>query len=179
MNPAKLSVGLIEPEIPQNTGNIGRTCVALNVPLYLVGSLGFSLDDRYLKRAGLDYWPKLDLRVEKSVEAFLESPPGKRIVLTKSWGGCPLYDFSFEEGDLLLFGKESVGLSEEIFTSLPSHHVTIPMVGATRSLNLGNSVAITIFEAFRQMHHRRGIDVFKARWDSVQAKREAEEEGPR
>ena len=170
MNVAKLQIALFEPEIPQNTGNIGRTCVSMDVPLHLVRPLGFVLDDKHLKRAGLDYWPHLDWQVHENVDDFIDDPPGKRLILTRSWSGTSLYEFEFEPGDVLIFGKESVGLDNEIYERLPDHHVTIPMVGATRSLNLANSVAIVLFEAMRQMHVK-GLPVFEARENCVQAQR--------
>ncbi len=171
MNAAELRVALIEPEIPQNTGNIGRTCVSMDVPLHLVEPLGFVLDDKHLKRAGLDYWPHLTWQVHKSVDEFVAFPPGKRLVLTRSWGGTSIYDFSFEPGDVLVFGKESVGLDPEIFERVEEHHVTIPMVGQTRSLNLANSVSIVLFEAMRQMSVK-GFPVFEAGENCVQKQRE-------
>ena len=171
MNAAKLQIALIEPEIPQNTGNIGRTCVSLDVPLHLVRPLGFVLDDKHLKRAGLDYWPHLSWHVHENVDEFINKPPGQRLIITRSWGGTSLFDFHFEPGDVLVFGKESVGLDDEIIKRVNQHQVTIPMVGATRSLNLANSVAIVLFEAMRQMR-AKGLPVFEATENCVQAKRE-------
>jgi len=173
MNPARFQIVLVEPEIPQNSGNIGRTCVALDIPLHLVEPLGYSLEDKRLKRAGLDYWPNLVYTVHENVATFHEQRPPGRMVLTRSWGGVPLYDFRFEPGDLLVFGRESVGLSDDVFERYPDHHVTIPMVGPTRSLNLANSVAVVLFEGLRQLS-TRGVPVFTHRPDSVQARRESE-----
>ena len=175
MNAAKLQIALVEPEIPQNTGNIGRTCVSLDVPLHLVRPLGFVIDDKHLKRAGLDYWPYLEWHVHENVDEFITKPPGDRLILTRSWGGTSLYEFEFQPGDVLVFGKESVGLDDEIFSRVDQHHVTIPMVGATRSLNLANSVAIVLFEAMRQMNDK-GMPVFEARQNCVQANRQKRQE---
>lgn len=159
MNPSGFHVALIEPEIPQNTGNIGRTCVATGSRLHLVAPLGFSLDDRQLKRAGLDYWPDLSWELHPGREAFFAACPGSRFVLTRSRGGTPLYDHRFEPGDVLVFGRESVGLPAEVFAEVAGAQVTIPMTGPTRSLNIANSVSIVLFEALRQLHVR-GLPVF-------------------
>ena len=159
MNPSGFHVALIEPEIPQNTGNIGRTCVATGSRLHLVAPLGFSLEDKHMKRAGLDYWPDLSWELHPGRDAFFASCPGGRFVLTRSRGGTSLYDHRFEPGDVLVFGRESVGLPAQVFQEVTGPQITIPMTGPTRSLNIANSVAIVLFEALRQLHVR-GFPVF-------------------
>jgi tRNA (cytidine/uridine-2'-O-)-methyltransferase len=150
-----INVVLVEPEIPNNTGNIGRTCVALEATLHLVGPLGFDLEEKKLRRAGLDYWPDLNLKQYDSVESFLEILPKKG---TKAFFTTKAERFHFDcdftgtndEGIWLIFGKETKGLSAQILESFPDDLYKIPMVGPTRSLNLANSVAIGVYEAFRQ-----------------------------
>ena len=128
---------LVEPEIPQNTGNIARTCAVTGAVLHLVEPLGFSIDDKQLKRAGLDYWHFLDIWRYKNVEEFFE----KNHAYT---------DISFADGDYFLFGKETRGLPEEMLTRHPERCIRIPMREGARSMNLSNSVAVTVFEALRQ-----------------------------
>jgi tRNA (cytidine/uridine-2'-O-)-methyltransferase len=160
VNAANLQVALVEPEIPQNTGNVGRSCVATGTPLHLVRPLGFSLADRYLRRAGLDYWPHLDLTVHEDLDAFLDERPAGRLVLTTSRGGSGLYEFGFEPGDVLVFGRESTGLPRRLLERFPAHRVTIPMTGPTRSLNLSAAAAVVLYEALRQLGGR-GLPVFE------------------
>lgn len=152
MIPAKpLNVVLIEPEIPSNTGNIGRTCVGLNAHLHLVGDMGFTLTDRRLKRAGLDYWPHLTFTHHSSVEAWrgkVSDPTRVFYFTTKSPNS--FYKTTFKPGDWLVFGKETKGLNPEIWKESPQQALTIPMTGPIRSLNLATSVAIVLFEASRQ-----------------------------
>ncbi len=150
-----INVVLIEPEIPNNTGNIGRTCVALGAALHLVGPLGFDLEEKKLRRAGLDYWPDLDLRQYSSQKDFFEQLPGadkKAFFSTKA--NLHHYDCNFAAGDedvWLVFGKETKGLSAEVLEAFPDDLYKIPMPGKTRSLNLANSVAVGLYEAFRQI----------------------------
>lgn len=146
-----LNVVLIEPEIPSNTGNIGRTCVGLNAHLHLVGDMGFTLTDRRLKRAGLDYWPHLTFTHYENVESWkikVSDPARVFYFTTKSQNS--FYQTAFEAGDWLVFGKETKGLNPEIWMETPGQALTIPMTGPIRSLNLATSVAIVLFEASRQ-----------------------------
>uniref|UniRef100_A0A7C3MKZ6 Putative tRNA (cytidine(34)-2'-O)-methyltransferase n=1 Tax=Dictyoglomus thermophilum TaxID=14 RepID=A0A7C3MKZ6_DICTH len=146
-----LHVVLIEPQIPYNTGNIGRLCVATNSKLHLVGKLGFSLTDKYLKRAGLDYWSYLDYETYKSWEDFYEKNKRGRFFLVE----FPAYKFytevEYREGDYLIFGSEDEGIPEDIVNKYWENSITIPMFGPVRSLNLSNSVAIVVYEALRQI----------------------------
>jgi len=151
----RLNVVLIEPEIPNNTGNIGRTCVALEAALHLVGPMGFNLEEKRLRRAGLDYWPDLDLHQYETQEEFFSRLPkdGKKAFFTTKASGHH-YDCDFsdptDQGLWLIFGKETKGLSPEVLSAFPEDLYKIPMPGPTRSLNLANSVAIGLFEAYRQ-----------------------------
>lgn len=151
----RLNVVLIEPEIPNNTGNIGRTCVALGAALHLVGPMGFNLEEKRLRRAGLDYWPDLDLHQYESQEEFFSKLPseGKKAFFTTKATGYH-YDCDFadptDKGLWLIYGKETKGLSPEVLAAFPEDLYKIPMPGPTRSLNLANSVAIGLFEAYRQ-----------------------------
>jgi tRNA (cytidine/uridine-2'-O-)-methyltransferase len=144
------NVVLVEPEIPPNTGNIGRLCLATDSTLHLVKPLGFSLEDRQLKRAGLDYWEEVDLRVWDSFGQLQSAQAaGTRyfFLTTKTNRAC--YDVRFERGDFLVFGRETKGLPEELLAVNIDNCITIPMSG-TRSLNLATAVAIVLFEAVRQ-----------------------------
>ncbi len=144
------NIVLIEPEIPPNTGNIGRLCLATRSALHLVKPLGFSLDDRQLKRAGLDYWDEVDLRVWDSF-AQLQSKqkPGARYFFLTTKTQRAYYDIKFARGDFLIFGRETKGLPEPLLAANDDHCISIPMHG-TRSLNLATAVAIVLFEAVRQ-----------------------------
>ena len=147
---AHLNIVLHEPEIPANTGNIGRTCVATGTRLHLIKPLGFEISDKAVKRAGLDYWPKLDVTVYESYEDFLERNPGAKIYYATTKGPQTYVDVHYEEDCFIMFGKESAGIPEEILVEHKEDCVRIPMVGDIRSLNLGNSVAIVLYEALRQ-----------------------------
>jgi len=149
---AHLNIVLHEPEIPANTGNIGRTCVATGTRLHLIKPLGFDISDKAVKRAGLDYWPKLDVTVYESYEDFLERNPGAKIYYATTKGPQTYVDVHYEEDCFIMFGKESAGIPEEILKANPDTCVRIPMIGETRSLNLSNSVAIVLYEALRQNH---------------------------
>lgn len=145
---------LVEPEIPPNTGNIARTCAATGAPLHLVEPLGFELSDRYLKRAGLDYWPYVDLHVHASVEDFFQAAEatGGRLIGFSARATDSYVDLEYKSDDWLLFGCESKGLSAEAIAKC-HHTVTIPMPkGHVRSLNLSVSAAVGLFEALRQTH---------------------------
>ena len=148
-----LNICLIEPEIPNNTGNIGRTCVGLRSCLHLVGPLGFDLSEKKLRRAGLDYWPELNLRQYANTEEWLQSLASRdRVFLFTTKSQRSFYDIQYQPGDTLVFGKETAGLSAELRGMFGEQCVKIPMPGEIRSYNLANSVAIASFEAFRQIH---------------------------
>ncbi|MFO7937898.1 MAG: tRNA (cytidine(34)-2'-O)-methyltransferase [Kiritimatiellia bacterium] len=144
---------LIKPEIPHNTGAIGRLCVGLGCPLHLIRPLGFHLSDTYIKRAGLDYWDHLNITAHDSWQDFLEktNPPDIHFFSTR--GKKSLYECGFKAGDALVFGNESSGLPPEIYTEYSEKLFKIPMPGKhARSINLANAVAIAAYEAFRQIH---------------------------
>lgn len=147
---ACLNIVLHEPEIPANTGNIGRTCVATGTRLHLIEPLGFQLSEKALKRAGMDYWLQLDVRRYLDYEDFLEKNPGAKIYMATTKGRRVYTEVSYEPDCYLMFGKESGGIPEEILKEHPEEAVRIPMIGETRSLNLSNSVAILLYEALRQ-----------------------------
>lgn len=147
-----LNIALIEPEIPYNTGNIGRTCVAMNCHLHLVGPLGFEINDHQVKRAGLDYWPHLTMtQYENILEWRLKNPIGPRFFFFSSKAEKSFYDVEYRAGDWLVFGPETRGINPELLGEFPSQTVTIPMLGATRSLNLSNAAAVGVYEAYRQI----------------------------
>ena len=145
-----IHIVLVEPEIPQNTGNIARTCAATGSELHLVKPLGYSLEDKYLQRAGLDYWPKLGVTVYESYEDFLERNPGAKIYYATTKGPQTYVDVQYEEDCFIMFGKESAGIPEDILYNNQETAVRIPMINDIRSLNLSNSVAIVLYEALRQ-----------------------------
>ncbi|MCF6094599.1 tRNA (uridine(34)/cytosine(34)/5-carboxymethylaminomethyluridine(34)-2'-O)-methyltransferase TrmL [Microaerobacter geothermalis] len=146
-------VVLVEPEIPANTGNIARTCAGTNSSLHLVRPLGFSTDDRYLKRAGLDYWDKVEIHYYDSFHEVLRKYPNHRFFFATTKAQRKYTDFSFCAGDFFVFGKETAGLPKEILDANPETSLRIPMISThIRSLNLSNSVAIMIYEALRQIH---------------------------
>lgn len=145
-----VNIVLLEPEMPANTGNIGRTCVATNTRLHLIRPLGFQLNERMLKRAGLDYWDKLDVTVYDDYEDFLARHPGERIYMATTKGRKLYTDVHYDPDAWILFGKESAGIPEEILVENQENCVRIPMWGDIRSLNLSNSVAIVLYEALRQ-----------------------------
>ena len=147
-----LHIVLHEPEMPANTGNIGRTCVACGAVLHLIEPLGFRLNEKMIKRAGLDYWDKLDVRTYINFEDFLEKNDNPKIYMAttkaKHVYSAPAYE---EDEDVyIMFGKESAGIPEEILLENQERAVRIPMIGDIRSLNLANSVAIVLYEALRQ-----------------------------
>ncbi len=146
-----LNIVLIEPEIPNNTGNIGRLCVGTESRLHLIHPFGFKITDTSVKRAGLDYWVHLDWQQYENVAAWIETVPDvSRIFLFSSHAQKTYYENEFKDGDWLVFGKESVGLSKEILSQFPNH-LTIPISPLVRSYNLANSVAFAIGEAKRQI----------------------------
>ena len=147
-----INIVLVEPEIPQNTGNIARTCAATGAALHLVGPLGFSIDDRKLKRAGLDYWHLLNITHYDSLNDFLSVHGDDRLWLftTKAKRIYSSADLASDDDLFLVFGKETAGLPEELLVSRPDTCLRIPMINEARSLNLSNSVAVAVFEALRQ-----------------------------
>ncbi len=145
-----LNIVLIEPEIPQNTGNIVRTCAALAAVLHLVHPLGFSLDEKHLKRAGLDYWPKLTVRQWSDSAAFFKEKGGHELYYFTTKAPRSYSELSYGEDVYFIFGKESAGLDEALLAEAPERCVRIPMRPAIRSLNLSNSVAIAAYEWERQ-----------------------------
>lgn len=152
-----LEIALVEPEIPQNTGNIIRTCVALGASLHLVGKLGFSIDDRQVKRSGLDYWYQLtDLTLWDHIEDLIRERQDYGIYYTSTKSKQRYSDVLFPENTLLIFGKETKGLPESLLLAHPERMIRIPMMQETRSLNLSNSVAIVGYEYARQ-HAFKGL----------------------
>jgi tRNA (cytidine/uridine-2'-O-)-methyltransferase len=145
-----MNVVLLEPEIPANTGNIGRTCVATGTKLHLIEPLGFKINDKQLKRAGLDYWKDLDVTIYSSYEDFLSRNPGAKIYMATTKAEHAYTHVSYEPDCFIMFGKESAGIPEEILLQNQENTIRIPMVGDIRSLNLSNSVCIILYEALRQ-----------------------------
>lgn len=146
-----LNIVLVNPEIPQNTGNIARSCAATGAMLHLIAPLGFSLEDRYLKRAGLDYWPLMTYRVYDGMEEFLLAHAGARMFFASTKAPRSYHEAHFADGDFLVFGCESRGLPENLLTRVYDRCIRIPMRKEARSLNLSNSVAVVLYEALRQM----------------------------
>lgn len=145
-----LNIVLYEPEIPANTGNIGRTCVATGTRLHLIEPLGFKLNEKALKRAGMDYWKDLDVTTYIDYQDFLEKNPGVKIYMATTKAHKVYTDVEYEPDCYIMFGKESAGIPEEILVEHEEDCMRIPMNGDIRSLNLGNSVAIVLYEALRQ-----------------------------
>ncbi|WNV58424.1 tRNA (cytidine(34)-2'-O)-methyltransferase [Oscillospiraceae bacterium NTUH-002-81] len=146
---AKLNIVLFEPEIPSNTGNIGRTCVATGSRLHLIEPLGFKLNEKALKRAGMDYWKDLDVTTYINYEDFLEKNPGAKIYMASTKAPNLYTEVDYEPDCYIMFGKESGGIPEEILLEHQETAIRIPMLPDTRSLNLANSVAIVLYEALR------------------------------
>jgi len=147
-----LHVVLVEPEIPQNTGNIARTCAAVGACLHLVQPLGFSLDDKYMKRAGLDYWDLVDVSVHDSFDAFFSTLSDKPFVLVTKKTSRLYSDMQYPRDCFLIFGKETYGLPEPLLKKFPDRCVRIPMREEARSLNLSNAAALLVYEALRQQN---------------------------
>ena len=145
-----INIVLHEPEIPQNTGNIARTCAAIGARLHLIKPLGFSLEDKYMKRAGLDYWDKLDVLVYESLDDFFSRNEGVLIYFYSKKAAHTYTGVPYPEGVYLMFGKETKGLPEELILANFDHSVRIPMREGLRSLNLSNAVAVGAYEALRQ-----------------------------
>ncbi|WP_026962168.1 tRNA (uridine(34)/cytosine(34)/5-carboxymethylaminomethyluridine(34)-2'-O)-methyltransferase TrmL [Alicyclobacillus herbarius] len=145
-----MHVVLVEPEIPGNTGNIARTCAATGSVLHLVRPLGFSTEDRYLKRAGLDYWHLLDIRYHDSLQEVWDKHPEGRFIYTSTRGRKWYSEIQYQPDDFLVFGKETAGLPQWVIDKNLDSVVRMPMIAGARSLNLANSVAIIVYEALRQ-----------------------------
>ena len=148
-----MNIVLLEPEMPSNTGNIGRTCVATDTALHLIEPLGFTLNEKKIKRAGLDYWNKLKLYIYSDFEDFLEKNPKakSRLYMATTKAEKAYSEVIYEEDDYIMFGKESAGIPEEILIRDKESCIRIPMWGDIRSLNLSNSVSIILYEAYRQL----------------------------
>lgn len=162
-----INIVLLEPEIPANTGNIGRTCVATGTRLHLIEPLGFSLSEKALKRAGMDYWSELDVTTYVNFEDFLARNPGAKLYFATTKGKHIYSDAQYEDNCYIMFGKESAGIPEEILMEHPDTCVRIPMIGETRSLNLSNSVAIVLYEALRQQgfaHMKTEGELHRLHW---------------
>lgn len=147
-----MHIVLHQPEMPANTGNIGRTCVATGTSLHLIEPLGFSLSDKYIKRAGMDYWPKLDVTRYMNYEAFRNAHPGAKVWMATTKAKHTYTEVAFGPDDYIMFGKESAGIPEEILVENEENCIRIPMLSEIRSLNLSNAVAIVLYEALRQQN---------------------------
>lgn len=148
-----LNIVLIEPEIPQNTGNVARTCAATGSALHLVKPMGFEIDDKKLKRAGLDYWHLLDITYYENKQDFFDKTNGPYYYFTTK--GKNIYtDISYPDNCYLVFGKETAGLDEKLLYQNPDNCVRLPMIDSARSLNLSNAVAVAIFEVLRQWNFK-------------------------
>lgn len=145
-----LNIALIEPEIPQNTGNIARTCAAVGASLHLVKPMGFEIDNKKLKRAGLDYWDKLDITFYENTDEFFEKNSGAKFYYFTTKAENTHSDMTYENGAFLVFGKETKGLPEELLKANPDTCVRLPMRGIIRSLNLSNAVCVGTYEVLRQ-----------------------------
>lgn len=147
-----MNIVLLEPEIPQNAGNIARTCAVTGSRLHLIKPLGFSVEDKYLKRAGLDYWQYLDITYYENFEDFVTKNPDTRLIMATTKAKKVYTEIEYKKDDYIVFGKESAGIPEEILLDYKETSVRIPMAGELRSLNLSNSVAIMVYEALRQLN---------------------------
>jgi tRNA (cytidine/uridine-2'-O-)-methyltransferase len=151
-----LRIALIHPDIPQNTGNIGRLCVGLDAELHLVEPMGFILDDKRIRKAGLDYWQDLKLVKHNSLEAFLEKTASKRLFFLTTKTSQLYTDVKYQKGDFLVLGSESKGLPEQLLEQQKDQCVTIPMPGKVRSLNVSNATSVVAYEAYRQISTSQG-----------------------
>jgi tRNA (cytidine/uridine-2'-O-)-methyltransferase len=147
----KIHIVLVEPEIPPNTGNVARLAVGIGASLHLVGKLGFRVDDRTLKRAGLDYWEFLDLHYHDSLEALEEEYTESRFFYVSRKGDRFYTEPEYREGDFLVFGKETCGLPDDLLQRYPERTISIPMADPMRSLNMSNAVAVVTYECVRQL----------------------------
>ena len=151
--PHNLHVVLVEPEIPSNTGSIGRLCLAAEASLHLIEPLGFKIDDTHLKRAGLDYWPHLQTKLHKNLDIFFQSIPAQapKVFFSKK-AKVSFFDHRFKAGSYLFFGRETKGLPKELISAYPHYTFRIPQYDARiRSINLSNAVSIAVYEAIRQL----------------------------
>jgi len=146
-----LHIVMYQPEIPPNTGNIARLCAATDSVLHLVKPLGFSLEDKYMKRAGLDYWQFLHVEIHEDWQAFLQEHGSGRMFFATTKGHTAYHHVEYHDGDFLVFGPETRGLPPDVLNLQPEHNIRIPILAKTRSLNLSNSVAIILYEALRQI----------------------------
>lgn len=153
-----MNIVLLEPEVPGNTGNIGRTCVATGTKLHLIEPLGFRLNDKYIKRAGLDYWDELDVSIYINFEEFLECNKGAKLYMATTKALKTYAEVKYEANSFIVFGKESAGIPEEILIDYRDTSVRIPMKEETRSLNLSNSASIILYEALRQ-NNFKGMEI--------------------
>ena len=156
-----ISIALLEPKIPQNTGNIARLVIGLDIDLMLIGKLGFSLNDKYLKRAGLDYWDNLKLTVYDDFNHFQENNNKRRVIIATTKGLKPYYNFDFKENDIILFGSETKGVPVEYIKGHLGNSITIPMPGEVRSLNLSNSAAIVAYHSLIKLGYFKNFKVNK------------------
>jgi tRNA (cytidine/uridine-2'-O-)-methyltransferase len=150
MEVLSMHIVLVEPEIPQNTGNIARTCALTGTTLNLVKPLGFSLEDRYLKRAGLDYWDKVEVKVWENFSELSAAMPGSKFYLATTHASRSYHEYQYGADDIFIFGRETSGLPADLLAAYPHQQIRIPMRDMGRSLNLANSVAVILFEALRQ-----------------------------
>ena len=163
-----MNIILHEPEIPMNTGNIGRTCVATGTSLHLIKPLGFSIDDKSLKRAGLDYWQDVDVHYYNNFNHFLELNPNAKIFMATTKAKKTYADVKYDNDSFIMFGKESAGIPEEILLNYKETSIRIPMLEKYRSLNLSNAAAIILFEALRQNNFKGCLmegDLHRHSWD--------------
>ena len=152
----KYNIVLVHPEIPQNTGNIGRLCVSTNTRLHLIEPLGYSLDDKYIKRSGMDYWQYLDVTVYSSWNDFIEKNPDAELYFLSTKAEKVYWDCPYNDGSYLVFGSEGAGLPEEFYDKYKEQLYILPMEGKFhRSLNLANSVAVTLYEGLRRNYIQR------------------------
>lgn len=149
-----INIVLLEPEIPQNTGNIVRTCAAIGASLHLVKPLGFSVEDKYLKRAGLDYWDEVDIRYYNNFDQLRKKFINEKFYYATTKAPNVYSDIKYNDGDFIVFGKETKGIPEEILKENKNWCIRIPMRNSIRSLNLANSVAIVVYEALRQLEFK-------------------------
>lgn len=162
-----MNIVLLEPEIPANTGNIGRTCVATGTKLHLIEPLGFKIGEKELKRAGLDYWEHLNYECYSDYEDFLSKNPHAKIYMATTKAHKTYADVSFGTDDFIMFGKESAGIPEELLVENEENCIRIPMLGEIRSLNLSNAVSIVLYEALRQNHFvdfQKEGELHRLRW---------------